>query len=65
MIFKNGKTFGLVLSAIILTACDKKSTDAPALPDAPDAAIQAVITEFAKGNGGILWRRCPLAIREM
>lgn len=61
MIFKNGITFGLVLSAIILTACDKQSTDAPVLPDAPDAAIQAVITEFAKGNGGILWAAMPLS----
>lgn len=61
MIFKNGITFGLVLSAIILTACDKQSTDAPVLPDAPDAAIQAVITEFAKGNGGILWEAMPLS----
>ena len=54
-------TLGLVASALLLTACGKKSEEAAVatIPDAPDAAIQTVITEFAKGNGGIIWQAMP------
>lgn len=54
-------TLGLAASALLLTACGKKSeeTAVAPIPDAPDAAIQTVITEFAKGNGGIIWQAMP------
>ena len=48
---------GLTASALVFTACGKKTEDA--IPAAPDAAIQTVITEFAQGNGGILWEAMP------
>ena len=52
---------GLTAGALLLTGCGKKAEEAAAvtIPDAPDAAIQTVITEFAKGNGGILWQAMP------
>ena len=52
---------GLTAGALLLTGCGKKAKEAAAvtIPDAPDAAIQTVITEFAKGNGGILWQAMP------
>lgn len=66
MIFSISKkvTLGLAASALLFTACGKKSEEAAApagvtIPDAPDAAIQTVITEFAKGNGGIIWQAMP------
>ncbi len=66
MTFPISKTLalGLTASALIFTACGKQSEEAatPAgvtIPDAPDAAIQTVITEFAQGNGGILWQAMP------
>ncbi|MFQ3224852.1 MAG: hypothetical protein ACI8Z5_001104 [Lentimonas sp.] len=48
---------GLTGSALLFTACSKEAKDA--IPAAPDAAIQTVITEFAQGNGGILWQAMP------
>ena len=48
---------GLTASALFFTACAKESKEA--IPAAPDAAIQTVITEFAQGNGGILWEAMP------
>ena len=48
---------GLTASALLFTACGKKTEDP--IPAAPDAAIQTVITEFAQGNGGILWQAMP------
>ena len=63
MIFSISKkvTLGLAASVLLLTACSKKSEEAAGvtIPDAPDAAIQTVITEFAKGNGGIIWQAMP------
>ena len=55
---------GLTASALIFTACGQSTEEgaAPAgvtIPDAPDAAIQTVITEFAQGNGGIIWQAMP------
>ena len=52
---------GLTAGALLLTGCGKKAEEAAVvtIPDAPDAAIQTVITEFAKGNGGILWQAMP------
>ncbi len=52
---------GVAAGALLLTGCGKKSEEAAAvtIPDAPDAAIQTVITEFANGNGGILWQAMP------
>ncbi len=54
-------TLGLAAGALVFTACGKKSEEAAGvtIPDAPDAAIQTVITEFAKGNGGIIWQAMP------
>tara|TARA_B110000908_G_scaffold123896_1_gene145296 strand:+ start:86 stop:1069 length:984 start_codon:yes stop_codon:yes gene_type:complete len=63
MIFSISKkvTLGLAAGALVFTACGKKSEEAAGvtIPDAPDAAIQTVITEFAKGNGGIIWQAMP------
>lgn len=52
---------GLTAAALLLTGCGKKAEEAATvtIPDAPDNAIQTVITEFAKGNGGILWQAMP------
>jgi hypothetical protein len=55
---------GLLSCALLFTAYAKKGEDTVApvvetLPEAPDAAIQAVIREFAQGNGGILWEAMP------
>ena len=53
-------TLGIAASVLLLTGCGKKSEEAEVtIPDAPDAAIQTVITEFAKGNGGIIWQAMP------
>ena len=61
--FPNSKALalGLTASVLLLTGCGKKAEEATAvtIPDAPDAAIQTVITEFAKGNGGIIWQAMP------
>lgn len=63
MMFSNSKTLtlGLAAGALIFTACGKQTGEPaqPTIPDAPDAAIQTVITEFAKGNGGIIWEAMP------
>ena len=53
---------GLLSSALLFTACAEPGEVAPAeeaLPQAPDAAIQTVIREFAQGDGGILWQAMP------
>ncbi len=52
---------GVTAGALLLTGCGKKAEEAATvtIPDAPDNAIQTVITEFAKGNGGILWQAMP------
>ena len=52
---------GLVISgALLLSACSKKADDAAGgIPNSPDAAVQTVISEFAKGNGEIVWRALP------
>jgi len=47
-----------VIASLFITACGKKSTEVE-IPDAPDAAIQTVISEYSKGNGGILWEAMP------
>jgi hypothetical protein len=54
-------TLGLAASVLLLNGCGKKAEVAAAvtIPDAPDAAIQTVINEFAKGNGGIIWQAMP------
>ena len=61
--FPNSKALalGLTASVLLLTGCGKKAEEATAvtIPVAPDAAIQNVITEFAKGNGGIIWQAMP------
>lgn len=51
----------LATSAIFLAACGAKTDDASGvkIPDAPAAALQTVISEFAAGNGGILWQALP------
>jgi hypothetical protein len=43
------------LSLLLLTACGGK----PAIPDAPDAAMETIAQELAAGNGGILWQAMP------
>ncbi len=43
------------LGVIFLTACGSK----PAIPDAPDAAVETIAKELAQGNGGILWQAMP------
>lgn len=58
----------LLAGALCFSACGKKS-DAPGessakaeevkIPDAPDAAIQFVLGEVAKGNGAVLWQAMP------
>lgn len=54
---------GLTASALLFTACGDKSVDAAVkavtFPDAPDAAMQTVARELAKGNGGVLWQAMP------
>lgn len=59
-IFKN-IAFGLAAGALLFTACGKPATDSArrTIPDAPDEAIRTVMTEFANGNGGILWQAMP------
>jgi hypothetical protein len=57
----------LTAGALFFAACGDKSAEDAALPeavvipDAPDAAIQALAHELAKGNGGILWRAMPVS----
>ena len=60
--FSKFAALGLVTSALFMTACGDKGEVAPAgvtIPEAPDAAIQTVISEFAQGNAGILWQAMP------
>ncbi len=62
-LFSKTATLGLVASSLIFSACGQKSDEADSgvvtIPDAPDAAMQTVIQEFANGNGGILWDAMP------
>jgi hypothetical protein len=48
-------TGAAALSLALLTACGGK----PTIPDAPDAAVEAIASELAAGNGGILWEAMP------
>jgi hypothetical protein len=63
MIFSISKKMmlGVTAGALLLTACGKQTKESGevTIPDAPDAAIQTVITEFSNGNGGILWKAMP------
>ena len=64
-------TLGLVAGALTFSACSKKGDDseskveagiessAVTIPDAPDAAMQTILSEFANGNGAILWQAMP------
>lgn len=58
----------LLAGALCFTACGKKSdTSAEAaaaaeevnIPEKPDAAIQFILGEIAKGNGAVLWQAMP------
>ena len=57
MTIQSKLALGLTAIALLFTACSKPAEDP--IPVAPDAAIQNVITEFAKGNGGIIWQAMP------
>ena len=57
MTIQSKLALGLTAIALLFTACSKPAEDP--IPVAPDAAIQTVITEFAKGNGGIIWQAMP------
>ncbi len=51
---------GLIAASILLSACSKTSVPAEApIPDSPDAAVQKIISEFAEGNSGVVWRALP------
>lgn len=49
--------------ALLLSGCGKGADDAAkpevVIPDSPDAAVQTIISEFANGNSGIVWRALP------
>ena len=49
---------GLVSCAFLFTACGKQQ-EASSFPDAPDAAVQAVIQGIAEGKGAVLWEAMP------
>ena len=54
----------IVASSLFTAACGKKTDESsgPAevvIPDSPDAAVQTIISEFANGNGAIVWRALP------
>lgn len=58
------KTILVSLTVLLFAACGKKTDELPApvkvtIPDSPDAAVQTVISEFAKGDSGIAWRALP------
>lgn len=60
-------TFLLAFSLLLFTACGDQSPEAtatatpekPLIPDAPDAAVKTILTEFSAGNAGILWDAMP------
>jgi len=57
-------SFSLVSASVFFTACGNQSEEASAsetvtIPEAPDAAIKTILTEFAKGDAGILWDAMP------
>ena len=57
---KKTVTSVIISGALLLSACSKKANDAEgAIPDSPDAAVQTIISEFAKGNGKIIWSALP------
>ena len=49
------------LGALFFIACGDATPEvvAPAIPEAPDAAIQTIAKELSEGNGGILWEAMP------
>lgn len=52
------------VSMLLVSACGKKTDESSGaaevvIPDSPDAAVQAILTEFSKGNGGIAWEALP------
>lgn len=49
---------GLVSCAFLFTACGKQQ-EAASFPDAPDAAVHAVIQGIAEGKGAVLWEAMP------
>ena len=64
----------LAANVLLLSACSKKADelshadivndtvtrlDGIVLPDAPDAAVQTIISEFANGNSAIIWQAMP------
>jgi hypothetical protein len=57
-------SFTLASSLFIFTACGNQSNEGKdasevIIPDAPDAAIKTILTEFGKGDAGILWDAMP------
>ena len=59
-LLKKTVTVLVISGALLLSACSKKADDAEGgIPDSPDAAVQTVISEFAKGNGEIVWSALP------
>ncbi len=63
--FSKFAALGFATGALFFTACGDKSSEpvGVTIPDAPDAAIKTVISEFAQGNGGILWQAMPASYR--
>lgn len=55
-------TLGLVASSLLFTACGNKSEHA-SFPEAPDAAVKAVLDGVAAGEGGVLWQALPAGYR--
>lgn len=51
-------TLGLVASSLLLTACGNKNEQA-GFPEAPDAAVKAVLNGVVAGEGGVLWQALP------
>lgn len=57
----------LIAAALLFTACGKKTSEGPVsaagqaleIPEAPAAAIQAIVREIAKGDGAVLWQAMP------
>ena len=52
----------LSFSVLLFVACGNQTKDAPAeaaIPEAPDAAIKAILTELSVGDAGVLWDAMP------
>ncbi|PXA04928.1 hypothetical protein DDZ13_02895 [Coraliomargarita sinensis] len=63
----------LLAGALCFTACGEKSdategaaasSDEINIPDAPDAALQFVLSEIAEGKGGVLWEAMPASYQD-